>query len=103
MLIRGHFLYLHVDVPEFRWLRFVVPVFVLTGLMDSLIDLLTLGALIAPKVKYTKKGMDLDAKTLRSLVRGLETFLIHLDMCAGHDLVNVKVGAENVKVKIKVF
>lgn len=101
MLIKGKFLYLRVVTPEVKWIRFIMPIFIFTEIIECLLDLLALGAIIAPKAKVNKNGLEI--RNIRSIIKGMETFLVNLHNAANEDLVNVSVGAEKIKVIIKVI
>lgn len=100
MWSRGSLLYINVSVPNIRWLKIVLPVFIVTEIVHGLVDLFTLGVLITPDVKLTKKGA-----TVSNCLNGLkvaESFFEHLYLVEG-DFVNVHVGKDNVDIIIKVI
>ncbi len=100
MSIRGKVVYISVSVPELRWLKLVMPVFIVTGILDCFIDLLSLGAMVAPNAAVGKKMRMKDARMLMKLLR---EFFSRLDLACEEDLINVHVGKDDVDVRIRIY
>lgn len=101
MSIRGNFLYLRIVTPDVRWIRFIIPVFIVTEIVEGLIDLIALGALVAPRVKLNKNGLKVGA--IYTMLIGVETLLGNLQSIGEEDLVNISLGSENISIVIKVI
>lgn len=100
MWSRGNLLYINVSVPEIKWLKIILPVFTVTEIIHCLVDLLTLGAVVAPNVKIGKKGLTLQESL--NVLKVAESFFEYLYLVED-DFVHVHVGKDNVDIKIKVI
>lgn len=100
MWSRGHLLYVNVSVPEVKWIKGILPVFIVTEIIHSLVDLLTLGAYIAPNVKLTKNKISIS--TILNTFKVLEQLFECLHLVED-ELVKVHVGSDDVDIIIKVL
>lgn len=101
MLTKSKVIHIHIDIPHFKWLRLYIPLFIFTELYDCLLDLVALGAWIAPNAKPIKKLYTL--KQWCDLLKTGRLALSNLYVNKEEDLINIAIKKAQIFIRIKMY